>query len=123
MHKLFLSTQQKQKHHQVNETSKKKGKKTLVEFPKSNQQSQQKIHISKTMFGMSIKCGCQIAFIAKQPYLDQSFCKLIYLSVKHKNKQGQVCHGKDVFGYCTPNGAFKARLVLSSNNDSSQSVC
>ncbi len=72
---------------------------------------------------MFIKHGCQIVFIAKQPYLDQSFYKLIYLSVEHKNKQGQVCHGKDVFGYYTPNGASKARLVPSSNNDSSQSAC
>ncbi len=104
-------------------TNKKKGGKALVEFPKSSQQSQHKIHILKTMFGMSIKHGCQIAFIAKQPYLDQSLCKLIYLSVEHKNKQGQVCHGEDVFGYHTPNGASKARLVLGSNNDSSQNAC
>jgi hypothetical protein len=73
MHKLLLSTQQKQKHHQVNETTnKKKGEKALVEFSKSNQQSQQKIHSSKTMFGMFIKHGCQKNFIVKQPYLDQS---------------------------------------------------
>jgi hypothetical protein len=24
---------------------------------------------------------------------------LIYLSVKHKNKEGEVCHGKNVVGY------------------------
>ncbi len=48
---------------------------------------------------MSIKRGCQRAFIAKQPYLDQSLCQLIYLSVEHKNKEGEVyCHWKDV-GY------------------------
>ncbi len=47
---------------------------------------------------MSIKRGCQRAFIAKQPYLDQSLCHLIYLSVEHKNKEGEICHGIDV-GY------------------------
>jgi len=50
------------------------------------------------MFSMSIKRGCQRAFIAKQPYLDQSLCHLIYLSVEHKNKEGEICHGTDV-GY------------------------
>ncbi len=55
--------------------------------------------ISKTMAGMSIKCSCQRAFITKQPYLDHSFCQLIYLCPKHKNKQGMVCNGKDVVGY------------------------
>jgi len=48
---------------------------------------------------MSIKCGCQRAFITKQPYLDQNLCQyLIYLNAEHKNKKGQVCHKKDV-GY------------------------
>jgi hypothetical protein len=99
MQKLLLSTEQKQKHHQVNKTtSKKNGKKALLEFPESSHQAQQKTCISKTMFGMSIKHGCQRAFIAKQPYLDQNLCQLIYLSVEHKNKEGEVCHGKDV-GY------------------------
>jgi hypothetical protein len=51
-------------------TNKKKGEKALVEFPESSHQAQQKTCISKTMYGMSIKCGCQRAFIAKQPYLD-----------------------------------------------------
>ncbi len=49
---------------------------------------------------MFIEHGCQKAFIAKQPYLDQNLYQLIYLNAKHKNKQGQVCHGKDVIGYC-----------------------
>ncbi len=53
-------------------TSKKKVNKALLEFLKSSQQSQQKIHISKTMSDMSINCGCQRIFIAMQPYLDQS---------------------------------------------------
>jgi hypothetical protein len=101
MQKLLLSTQQKRKHHQVNETtSKKKGKKALVEFPEFRQQSQLNICISKIMFNMSIKHGCQRTFIAKQPYLDQNLYQLIYLTTKHKNTQGQVCHGKDVIGYC-----------------------
>jgi hypothetical protein len=51
-------------------TNKKKGEKALVEFPESSHQAQQKTCISKTMYGMSIKRGCQRAFIAKQPYLD-----------------------------------------------------
>jgi len=59
MQKVLLSTQQKQKHHQVNGiTIKKKGKKALLEFPESNHQAQQKTRISKTMHGMSIKHGC-----------------------------------------------------------------
>jgi hypothetical protein len=78
MQKLLLSTQQKQKHHQVNRTtSKKNGKKILSEFSESSHQAQQKTRISKTMFGMSIKRGCQRAFIAKEPYLDQNLCQLI----------------------------------------------
>jgi hypothetical protein len=117
-------------------TSKKKGEKALVEFLKSSQQSQLKIHILKIMSNMSIKHGCQKAFIAKQPYLDQNLYQLIYLNAKHKNKQGQVCHGKDVIGYChasgsqllngyegTPNGASKARPIPNSSNDSSLSTC
>jgi hypothetical protein len=99
MQKLLLSTQQKQKHHQMNgTTSKKKGKKALLEFSESSHQAQHKIRISKTMSSMSIKCGCRRAFIVKQPYLDQNLCQLIFLSVEHKNKEGEVCHGKDV-GY------------------------
>jgi hypothetical protein len=74
MQKLLLSTQQKRKHHQVNGTTNKKGEKALLEFLESNHQAQQKTCISKTMFGMSIKRGCQRAFIAKQPYLDQNHC-------------------------------------------------
>jgi hypothetical protein len=61
-------------------TSKKKGNKTLLEFPKSRQQSQQKICILKTMFGMSINHGCQRVFITMQPYLDQILCQPIYLN-------------------------------------------
>jgi hypothetical protein len=79
-------------------TSKKKGGKVLLEFPKSNHQAQQKTHILKTMFDMSIKRGCQKAFIAKQPYLDHNLCQLMYLNAKHKNKEGGVCHGKNVVG-------------------------
>jgi hypothetical protein len=32
------------------------------------------IPISKNIPGMSIKHGCQKAFIAQQPYLDQNLC-------------------------------------------------
>jgi hypothetical protein len=51
-------------------TTKKMGKKTLVEFLKSNHQAQQKTCIAKIMSSMSIKHGCQRTFITKQPYLD-----------------------------------------------------
>jgi len=55
MQKLLLSTQQKWKHHQINgTTNKKKGGKAMLEFPESSHQTQHKIHISKTMSGMSI---------------------------------------------------------------------
>jgi hypothetical protein len=39
MKKLLLSTQQKQKHHQVNGTTNKKGKKALVKFLKFSHQA------------------------------------------------------------------------------------
>ncbi len=48
---------------------------------------------------MSIKRGCQWSFIAKHSYLNPSLCQLIYLNHEHKNKQGDVCHGKVVVGY------------------------
>ncbi len=51
------------------------------------------------MSNMSIKHDCQRASIAKQTYLDQNLYQLIYLNAKHKNKQGQVSHGKDVIEY------------------------
>jgi hypothetical protein len=70
-----------------------------LEFLEFSHQAQWKTHISKIMSGMSIKHGCWRAFIAKQPYLDQSPCQLIYLSAEHKNKEGEICHGKDVVGY------------------------
>jgi hypothetical protein len=68
----------------------------LNEFPKLNQHSQPKFRIGKTMSSMSIKQGCQKTFIAKQPYLDPSLCQLVYLHGEHKNKQGQICHRKDL---------------------------
>jgi hypothetical protein len=55
--------------------------------------------IGKMMFGMSIKCGCQRSFIAKQPYLDHNLCQLIYLHAKHTDKEGVVCHGTTMIGY------------------------
>jgi hypothetical protein len=51
------------------------------------------------MIGMSIKCGCQRSFIVKQPYFDHSICQLIYLHAKHKNKMGELYHGKNVIGF------------------------
>ncbi len=51
------------------------------------------------MASMSIKRGCQRSFIAKQPYLDHSICQLIHLHAEHKNKMGELCHGKNVFGF------------------------
>jgi hypothetical protein len=100
----------------IETTSKKKGKKALVEFSESSQQSQLKTRISKIMSNMSIKHGCQRAFITKQPYLDQNLYQLIYLNAKHKSKQGQVCHAKDVIGYCHALGSqlldgMKAHLM------------
>ncbi len=76
----------------------KKAKKVLLEFPKSNQGAKMNTRISETMASMSIKRDCQRFFIAKQPYLDPSLSQLIYLNPEHKNKQGEVCHGK-VVGY------------------------
>ncbi len=72
--------------------------------------------IGKTMASMSIKRGCQISFIAKQPYLDHSICQLIYLHVEHKNKMGELSHMKNVFGFRHALGsqlsdAMKAHLM------------
>ncbi len=73
MQKL-LSTQQKQKHHKQKDTLKrKKGKFFLLKFPKSNQGTKMSTRIFKTLANVSIKCGCQWSFIAKQPYLDQVY--------------------------------------------------
>jgi len=47
----------------------------------------------------AIKQGCQKTFIAKQPYLDPSFCHLVYPHGENKNQHGQICHGKDLLGY------------------------
>jgi len=58
--------------------------------------------ISKTLAGMSIKHGCQWSFIAKQPYRDPSLCQLLYFNLEHKNKQGEVCHGKVIVGLTCP---------------------
>ncbi len=65
---------------------------------------------------MSIKHGCQRSFIAKQPYLDHNICQLKHLHAKHKNKMGELCHGKNVFGFRHALGsqlsnALKAHLM------------
>jgi hypothetical protein len=88
------------------------------------------------MVGMSIKRGCQRSFIAKQPYLDHTICQLIYLRAKHKNKLGEVCHGKNVIGFQHTLGSQlldvmkahlmglnKARFVPYSSYGTSQGVC
>jgi hypothetical protein len=117
MQKLLLSTQQKCKENiHKSRSTKRKGKKTLLEFLESSQQVVRSTRISKRMAGMSIKCGCQRAFITKQPYLDHSFCQLIYLCPEHKNRHGMVCHGKNVVGYCHSLGSqlsngMKAHLM------------
>jgi len=58
--------------------------------------------------------------------------KAFVLSAKHKNKEGEVCHGKDVGCSRFPtirwyegsfNGVAKARLIPYSSNGSSQSAC
>ncbi len=96
----LLSTQQKRKHCKQKDTLKRKKENLfLLEFSKSNQGAKMSIKISKTLVGMSIKRNCQKKFIAKQPYLDPNLCQLIYLNPKHKNKQGEVCHGKLIVGY------------------------
>jgi len=100
MQKLLISTQQKHKHHKQNDTLKrKKGEKIMLESPKSNQGAKMSTRISKTLVDMSIKHSCQWSFIAKHPYLDPSLCQLVYLNHEHKNKQGDICHGKVIVGY------------------------
>jgi len=56
MQKLLFSTQHKRMQMKRNDTNTKKmGRKSLSEFPKSNQHSQPKFRIGKTMSSMSIK--------------------------------------------------------------------
>jgi hypothetical protein len=45
------------------------------------------------------KQRCQKTIIAKQPYLDPNLFQLVCLHEEHKNRQGQICHGKDLLGY------------------------
>jgi hypothetical protein len=100
MQKLLLSTQHKWMQMKRSDTNTQKmGRKSLSEFPKSNQHSQPKFRIGKTMSGMSIKWSYQKTFIAKQPYLGLSLCQLVCLHWKHKNKHGQICHKKDLLKY------------------------
>ena len=54
--------------------------------------------IGKTLVGISIKRGCQQAFVAKQPYLDGALCVLIYENIDHLNTHGELCHGTMVRG-------------------------
>ena len=49
--------------------------------------------------GMSIKHRCQCHFIAKQLYMDNSLCQLIYKCSEHTNKNGDQCHGTMVAGF------------------------
>lgn len=49
--------------------------------------------------GTSIKRGCMRHFYAKQVYMDNSLCQLIYRETKHANKNGDRCHGVNVAGF------------------------
>jgi len=66
----------------------------MMEFPKSNQQSQRMTKIGKTMAGMSIKRGCQRSFIAKQPYLDHSIFQLYTCMQNIRTKWVNYATGK-----------------------------
>jgi hypothetical protein len=116
MQKFVLFTQQKRKWRKVNNASTKwKGKKQLIEIPKSTCLSRQSTRIGKTMSRMSIKHKCQRFFIAKQPYLDHNICQLIHLHAEHTNK-GKVCHMTIVIGYRHASGsqlydAMKSHLM------------
>lgn len=47
---------------------------------------------------MSVKRGCQCSFVAKQPYLDNSLCDIVYHNMHHVNAKGEVCHGAPIGG-------------------------
>ena len=55
--------------------------------------------MGKIESGMSIKRGCQRHFYAKQVYMDNSLCQLIYKETTHANKNGDICHGVNVAGF------------------------
>lgn len=46
-----------------------------------------------------MKRGCLRHFIAKQNYLDNSLCQLVYKISEHVNSNGDQCHGVAVAGF------------------------
>jgi hypothetical protein len=55
--------------------------------------------MGKIESGTSIKRGCQRHFYAKQVYMDNSLCQLIYKEITHANKNGDRCHGVNIAGF------------------------
>ena len=95
MQALLECTQRKRKNN-LHIHKKKRGKKVVPEydcFPVNKAAVGKVQRIGKTLAGNSIKRGCQRAFVAKKPYLDNSLCLLIYENTEHLNTHGEMCHG------------------------------
>ena len=100
MQTLLKYTQTKRKKN-IHTQKKKRGKKVVPEYDSFhvNKTSTAMVkHIGKTMAGNSIKRGCQRTSVAKQLYLDDVLCVLIYENTKHLNIHGELCHGTMVSG-------------------------
>ena len=100
MQTLLKYTQTKRKKN-IHTQKKKRGKKVVPEydsFPVNKTFVAMVKRIGKTMAGNSIKRGCQRIFVAKQLYLDDALCVLIYENTEHLNIHGELCHGTMVSG-------------------------
>ena len=49
--------------------------------------------------GTSMKKGCQRHFLAKQNYMDNSLCQLVYMIFELVNSNGDQCHGLAIPGF------------------------
>ena len=98
-------------------TKKRQGKKIIPDYDamSQHQKTRQKTKkIGKFAYGTSSKCRCQCHFIAKQPYMDNSLCHLIYKCSEHTNKDGDQCHGILVVGFCN---ALNTSLIVKNKKE------
>jgi hypothetical protein len=95
----LYATQRRRKRNQEKSSfaKKKRGKKVVPDYD-AFRQHKRVVHkrMGKNESGTSIKRGCQRHFYAKQVYMDNSLCQLIYRETTHANKNGDRCHGVNV---------------------------
>lgn len=80
---------------------KRRGKKPQADYDKMSTErktGQQKQRMSQKEAGTSMKKGCQRHFLAKQNYMDNSLCQLVYKISEHVNSNGDQCHGLAIPG-------------------------